>query len=368
MRDGHNGYAPSVGIPPAREAVADECARRGMPVSADRVVHHVGHVGGHRAGADGAGRGRATKCSCRSRPIRSTPRCSPRSARGRSSTGPIPRNGWLPDLDHIRSLITPATRALVVDRSEQPDRRHLSDAVRRALVDIADEHNIPLLADEVYADLAFDGPVPPIAAAQPRRAGHLVLVAVEGLPRARLARRLDGGRPHRSAGRRAGGGEEAGGRPAVRDRADGVRDHRGAQRRPHAPGARSATALRERAELTIARLNAIDGITCVAPTAAFYAMPQVALPPGVTDEDYVLGAAARDRRALRLRLRLRHQARGRLLPRSSSSRRRRSSRRSTTTSPLHRATSSPAGDAAARRADGLVDVRAEVAATSGRSG
>ena len=27
----------------------------------------------------------------------------------------------------------------------------------------------------------------------------------------------------------------------------------------------------------------------VAPSAAFYAMPQVTLPPGVTDEDYVLG-------------------------------------------------------------------------------
>ena len=40
--------------------------------------------------------------------------------------------------------------------------------------------------------------------------------------------------------------------------------------------------------LTHARLNAIDGITSVAPTAAFYAMPRVALPPGVTDEDYVL--------------------------------------------------------------------------------
>jgi aspartate/methionine/tyrosine aminotransferase len=35
-------------------------------------------------------------------------------------------------------------------------------------------------------------------------------------------------------------------------------------------------------------LNAIDGITSVKPTAAFYAMPKVALPPGVTDADYVL--------------------------------------------------------------------------------
>ena len=42
IRDGHNGYAPSVGIAPAREAVAAECTRRGMPVAADRVVVTAG--------------------------------------------------------------------------------------------------------------------------------------------------------------------------------------------------------------------------------------------------------------------------------------------------------------------------------------
>jgi alanine-synthesizing transaminase len=47
-------------------------------------------------------------------------------------------------------------------------------------------------------------------------------------------------------------------------------------------------ALRERAELTVKRLNAIEGMHTVAPSAAFYAMPQVTLPSGVTDEDYVL--------------------------------------------------------------------------------
>ena len=33
----------------------------------------------------------------------------------------------------------------------------------------------------------------------------------------------------------------------------------------------------------------MPGVSCVAPTAAFYAMPKVALPPGRTDEEYVLG-------------------------------------------------------------------------------
>src|SRR5438128_7229943 len=37
MRDGHNGYGPSAGIAPAREAVAAEYTGRGFPVSADRV-------------------------------------------------------------------------------------------------------------------------------------------------------------------------------------------------------------------------------------------------------------------------------------------------------------------------------------------
>jgi alanine-synthesizing transaminase len=46
-------------------------------------------------------------------------------------------------------------------------------------------------------------------------------------------------------------------------------------------------ALRARATLTVDRLCAIPGISCVAPTAAFYVMPRVQLPPGKTDQDYV---------------------------------------------------------------------------------
>ena len=44
----------------------------------------------------------------------------------------------------------------------------------------------------------------------------------------------------------------------------------------------------ERAHVTTERLNAIPGMRCVAPRAAFYALPQISLPPGRTDEQYVL--------------------------------------------------------------------------------
>src|SRR4029450_10024360 len=47
-------------------------------------------------------------------------------------------------------------------------------------------------------------------------------------------------------------------------------------------------ALGERARVPPQSLTAIPGMRCVAPRAAFYAMPMVSLPPGRTDEDYVL--------------------------------------------------------------------------------
>ena len=48
-------------------------------------------------------------------------------------------------------------------------------------------------------------------------------------------------------------------------------------------------ALRARADLTASRLNAIPGVSCAPPAAAFYAMPKIELPEGRTDEEYVLG-------------------------------------------------------------------------------
>src|SRR5262245_52442681 len=48
-------------------------------------------------------------------------------------------------------------------------------------------------------------------------------------------------------------------------------------------------ALAERGRVTAECLNAIPGMHCVAPKAAFYVLPSVTLPPGRTDEHFVLG-------------------------------------------------------------------------------
>ena len=287
IRSGQNGYAPSVGITAAREAVAADCERRGMPVSPDRVVITSGTSEGIELALTAlAESGDDVLIPVPTYPLYTAvlAKIGARAVFYRTD----PARGWLPDVDHIRSLITPATRALVVIDPNNPTGATYSAEVRRELVEIADRHNFPLLADEVYADIAFTGPVRALAAENPQAP----VISFSSLSKAYLA-------PGWRAGWMAVGGDSRlddvlGGVKKLADGrlcATGPMEHAIVAAlngdRSHQVAFRAA--LRERAELTMSRLNSIDGISCVAPSAAFYVMPRVELPPGKTDADFVLG-------------------------------------------------------------------------------
>lgn len=286
MRDGDNGYAPSVGILPAREAVAAECAGRGMPVSPDRVVMTAGTSEGIELALTAlAGPGDEVLVPVPTYPLYTAvlAKIGARPAVYRTD----PDHGWLPDLAHLRGLISTKTRALVVIDPNNPTGASYSTEVRRELLEIADSHNFPLLADEVYADLAFSGPVPAIASLNP----DAPVITFSSLSKAYLAPGWRAGwlaaaRTERLDEVLAGIKKLADGRlcstgpmeHAVVAALTGDRSHQQVFRE----------ALRERAELTTRRLNAIEGLSAVPPAAAFYSMPRVALPAGKTDEDFVL--------------------------------------------------------------------------------
>src|SRR4029453_105365 len=163
IRDGHNGYAPSVGIPPAREAVAAECGRRGMPLDPDRVVITAGTSEGIELALTAlAGPGDDVLIPVPTYSLYTAvlAKIGARAVFYRTDE----RRGWQPDVGHRPSLITPSTRALVMIDSNNPTGATYSSEARRGLVHLSYQHNFPLLADEVYADLAFDGPVGAIAA------------------------------------------------------------------------------------------------------------------------------------------------------------------------------------------------------------
>jgi alanine-synthesizing transaminase len=287
MRDGQNGYVPSAGIEPARRSVAEEYTRRGMPVTPDRVVITQGT-------SEGIELALSVLVDPGDEVLVPTPNY-PLYTALLSKLGATavyyrtdPDRGWQPDLDDIRRKTTAATRALVVIDPNNPTGAVYPEATRRALIDFAEAAGLTILADEVYGDVAFDGAAPLLGSLAP----DAPVISFSSLSKAYLAPGwrtgwLVVGRSPRLDDALAGVRKMADGRLcsagpmqyAVAPALDGDRSHQ----------LEFARALRTRAELTARRLNAIPGMRCVMPRAAFYAMPQVQLPPGHTDEDYVLG-------------------------------------------------------------------------------
>jgi alanine-synthesizing transaminase len=285
-RDGFNGYVPSPGIPAAREAVAADWTRQGFPADPDKVLITAGASEGIELALTAlADPGDDVLVPMPTYPLY-TAVLAKVGAEARYYRAD-PSTGWLPDLEHLESLVTPRTRALVVIDPNNPTGAVYPESVRRDIIALAERHGLTILADEVYADLAYAGPVAPLG----RYAPDAAIISFSSLSKAYLA-----------PGWRAGW-MVVGRSPrlddllaAIKKLADGRLCSNGPAQYAIAPallGDRSHQAafrgaLAERAAITTDALNAIPGMSVVAPAGAFYAMPKVSLPPGDTDERYVL--------------------------------------------------------------------------------
>ena len=68
-------------------------------------------------------------------------------------------NGWQPDLEDIRSKVTPNTKAIVIINPNNPTGVVYSKEVLEGIIQIAREHSLLLLSDEIYDRILFDGAV-----------------------------------------------------------------------------------------------------------------------------------------------------------------------------------------------------------------
>jgi alanine-synthesizing transaminase len=137
MRDGKNGYLPSVGIRSAREAVAADYTRRGVPTSPDRVLITTGSSEGIELALNAlVDEGDDVLVPLPTYPlytaILAKVGAQPRYYRT------DPNRDWLPDLDHLRSLITPRTRVLVVIDPNNPTGAVYPASIRRSLIELAE--------------------------------------------------------------------------------------------------------------------------------------------------------------------------------------------------------------------------------------
>jgi len=193
-----------------------------------------------------------------------------------------------PDLDDIKSKITPKTRALCVINPNNPTGEVFDSKSLKQLIDVANEHDIYIICDEIYDRLVFDKEftgIGKVAKDAPVillngfskvylmtgwRCGYICMNSdcqklenirnnIPKLARVRIATNL----PVQKAAVAALEG-------------------------PQEYIAQTVTKLKKRRDLVVKRLNEIDGISCKLPNGAFYTFPKILHNGWKDDKDFVL--------------------------------------------------------------------------------
>lgn len=68
-------------------------------------------------------------------------------------------NEWQPDIEDIRSKITPRTKGIVIINPNNPTGALYSDEILLDILQIAREHGLVVFSDEIYDKIVFDGQV-----------------------------------------------------------------------------------------------------------------------------------------------------------------------------------------------------------------
>ncbi|MCV2348969.1 pyridoxal phosphate-dependent aminotransferase [Paucibacter sp. Y2R2-4] len=67
------------------------------------------------------------------------------------------QSDWMPDIEDIKRKITPNTRAIVVINPNNPTGALYPDSVLQQIVEVARQHQLIIMADEIYDKTLFDG-------------------------------------------------------------------------------------------------------------------------------------------------------------------------------------------------------------------
>ncbi|PWC42320.1 pyridoxal phosphate-dependent aminotransferase [Azospirillum sp. TSO22-1] len=157
LRRGRTGYSPIVGYPEVRAAVAAKhAARTGRPCTADNVVLVPGAQAGLYCALQClAGPGDEIVVP---EPMYATYEAVAGATGARLVNVPLrPEVGFHIDLAALEAAITPATRVLWINTPHNPTGAVMTRAEVEAVAALARRHDLWVLSDEVYADLAFTG-------------------------------------------------------------------------------------------------------------------------------------------------------------------------------------------------------------------
>jgi aspartate/methionine/tyrosine aminotransferase len=272
LDEGATHYAPFPGIPQLREAIAEDAtARKGFPVTPDRVFVTVGGKGvmlyailaliepGDDAIVPDPG---YPIYESLVRFVGGTP-------------VPIPirmANDFRLDVDELAALVTPRTKMIVINSPANPTGGVLTRGDLERIAELAQRHDLVVLADEIYGRILYDG------------TEHVSIASLPGMAERTIV--LDGfSKTFAMTGWRLGYAivppwlVHAYGQLVINTiscaptfaQVGAVEALRGPQDDVDA----MVVEFRARRDLVVDGLNAIPGIRCLRPTGAFYAFPDI---------------------------------------------------------------------------------------------
>lgn len=201
--------------------------------------------------------------------------------------------GWLPDIADIRAKITPATRAIVVINPNNPTGALYPDDLLKEIVELARQHELIVLADEIYDKVLYDGNTHSSLASL---ADDVLFITFNGLSK-----------NYRACGFRAGWMVVSGERRHAADYIEGLGILASMRLCSNVPGQFAIQTalgghqsiddlvapqgrLSKQRDLAWEMLSALPGVSCVRPQAALYCFPRLdpKMYPISNDQQFIL--------------------------------------------------------------------------------
>lgn len=273
LRDGHHGYTPATGILPLREAVAAHVLRAtGAEVSPDQVlIVPGGKVTMHMAILMFGEPGAEILYPDPGFPIY-------RSMIEFTGATPIPvpvreENGFAFKAEELLSLITPRTRLIIVNSPANPTGGVTPKAeIDRLVAGLARWPDVAVMSDEIYDAQVYDGMAHVSLISYPEIRDRLILLNGWSKTYAMTGWRMGWSiwpKPLDEAARKlavnsyscVNAPAQWAGLAALEGPQDAVRA--------------MAAEFDRRRKAVVAGLNALPGVSCIAPKGAFYAFPNI---------------------------------------------------------------------------------------------
>ena len=186
--------------------------------------------------------------------------------------------GWYPDIDDMRRKITPNTKAIVVINPNNPTGALYPREILLEIVELARQHQLIIMADEIYDKVLYDGAEHDSIASL---ADDVLFITLNGLSK-----------NYRACGYRAGWMVVSGEKRHAKDYIDGLNMLASMRLCANAPGQFAIQTalggyqsiddlvgpggrLLKQRDLAHKLLTDIPGVTCVKPKAALYMFPRL---------------------------------------------------------------------------------------------